>query len=63
VKTVDNYVGNVYKGQLSGMSFNGQNNDYTLRNKVIIVKDTDFNQYVPRETLYPHTWITFHKKH
>lgn len=49
-KTVDNYVGNVYKGHFLKLSFNAKFIENSLQNKSIILKDTKNNQYVSRET-------------
>jgi hypothetical protein len=50
VKTVDNYVGNVYKGHFLFLSFNLDFIDYSLQNIDILLKDTKNSQFVSRET-------------
>jgi len=50
MKTVDNYVGIVYKGHNSKLSFRYDFIKNRLKNKAILVKDIKIRQHVSRET-------------
>jgi len=50
MKTVDNYVGIVYKGHNFKLSFRYDFIKNRLKNKVILVKDIEIIQHVSRET-------------
>jgi len=51
VEFVDNYVGNVYKGQCKKLSFRVSFTKYTLIYKDILLKDTKLLLLVSRETI------------
>jgi hypothetical protein len=51
-KTVDNYVGNVYKGRLYRLSFKANFSQNMLKYKGILLKDMSRITIVSRETCY-----------